>query len=71
MEKIKDTSEIKEKLENLREKLNIDIVKNIEYNSKEGYENLLATSRELDDVIINYIKSFNKLAWNILCLDIK
>ncbi|AJG98205.1 hypothetical protein LF65_01600 [Clostridium beijerinckii] len=62
MEKIKDTSEIKEKLENLREKLNIDIVKNIEYNSKEGYENLLATSRELDDVIINYIKSFNKLA---------
>lgn len=60
MEKIKDTSAIKEKLENLREKLNEDIIKNIEYKSKEGYENLLATSRELDDVIVDYIKSVNK-----------
>lgn len=60
MEKIKDTSAIKEKLENLREKLNIDIVKNIESNSKEGYESLLAISRELDKVIVDYIKSTNK-----------
>ncbi|WP_039657432.1 hypothetical protein [Clostridium tyrobutyricum] len=60
MEKIKDTSAIKEKLENLREKLNIDILKNIECNSKEGFESLLATSRELDNLIVDYIKSANK-----------
>lgn len=60
MDKAKDTSAIKEKLENLREKLNKDIVKNIEYKSKEGYENLLVTSRELDKVIVDYIKSVNK-----------
>lgn len=60
MEQIKDTSAIKEKLENLREKLNIDILKNIEFNSKEGYESLLATSRELDNIIVDYIKSANK-----------
>lgn len=60
MEKINDTIALNEKLEKLREKLNIDILKNIDCNSKEGYENLLATSRELDDVIVDYIKSVNK-----------
>ena len=60
MEKIKDISAIEEKLENLREKLNMDIVKNIECSSKEGYENLLGISRELDAVIVDYIKSVNK-----------
>ncbi|NOW06733.1 hypothetical protein [Clostridium beijerinckii] len=60
MDKAKDISAIKEKLENLREKLNKDIVKNIEYKSKEEYENLLVTSRELDKVIVDYIKSVNK-----------
>ncbi|MDU6038652.1 MAG: hypothetical protein E6Y83_09945 [Clostridium butyricum] len=60
MDKVKDVFAIKEKLENLREKLNKDIVKNIEIKSKEGYESLLVTSRELDNVIVDYIKSVNK-----------
>lgn len=47
-------------MEKLREKLNKDIVRNLEYKGKEGYESLLATSRELDDVIVDYIKSVNK-----------
>lgn len=60
MDKSKDTSAIKEELENLREKLNKDVVKKIEDKSKEGYENLLATSRKLDNVIVDYLKSVNK-----------
>ena len=60
MDKSKDTSAIKEELERLREKLNKDVVKNIEYKNIEDYESLLATSRELDNIIIDYIKSFNK-----------
>lgn len=60
MDKSKDTSAIKEELERLREKLNKDVVKNIEYKNNEDYESLLATSRELDNIIIDYIKSFNK-----------
>jgi len=60
LDEAKDISIIEEKLENIREKLNKDIVKNTEYNSKEGYESLLATSRELDNVIVDYIKSSNK-----------
>lgn len=60
MDKVKDIIVLKEKLENLREKLNKDIVKNIELKSKEEYENLLVTSRELDKVIVDYIKSVNK-----------
>ena len=59
MEEVKDTFVIKEELERLREKLNKDVVKNIECKNNEDYEKLLATSRELDNIIINYIKSFN------------
>lgn len=59
MDKVEDTVVLKEKLENLREKLNQNIVKNINCKSKEGCENLLAASKELDDIIVNYIKSFN------------
>lgn len=60
MDKAKDIFAIKEKLENLREKLNKDIVKNIELKSKEGYESLLVISREVDNVIVDYIRSVNK-----------
>ena len=52
LDKTKDISENEEKLEILREKLNKDIVKK-EYKSKDGYESLLATSRELDNVIVD------------------
>lgn len=60
MDKSKDIVTIKDKLEDLREKLNKDIGENIEYKSKDGYESLLITSRELDNVIVDYIKSVNK-----------
>ncbi|NOW06671.1 sporulation protein Spo0E [Clostridium beijerinckii] len=60
MDKIKYIFTIERKMEKLREKLNKDIVRNLEYKGKEGYESLLATSRELDDVIVDYIKSVNK-----------
>ncbi|AJH01929.1 hypothetical protein LF65_05412 [Clostridium beijerinckii] len=60
MDKVKDIFTIENKLENLREKLNKDTVRNMEYKSKEGYESLLDISRELDNVIIHYIKSVNK-----------
>lgn len=49
---------IKERLENLREKLNDDAVKNIECNREKENESLLVISRELDDVIIDYIKNY-------------
>jgi len=54
-----NTSELKEVLENLREKLNKEVTKNVMHTSKE-YKNLLIISRRLDDVIVNYIKSSNK-----------
>lgn len=50
----------KEELENLREKLNKDIIKYVENKSKEEYKILITLSRKLDDVIVSYIKSFNK-----------
>ncbi|HIG0358591.1 TPA: hypothetical protein ACX96Z_000147 [Clostridium sporogenes] len=60
MNKVMDIFTIEEKLESLREKLNKDITKNIEDKSKEEYENLLVTSRELDNVIVDYIKSVDR-----------
>jgi hypothetical protein len=60
LNKAKDTFAIKEELERLRERLNKDVVKNIEDKNNEDYESLLATSRELDNIIINYIKDFNQ-----------
>lgn len=57
-----NTKYIKE-LENLREKLNEDIVKWIDYRNKEEYKDLLVKSKELDEVIVKYIKSFNKQIW--------
>lgn len=50
---------LEEKLLSLRKKLNEDIIKNIGNGSKEGYENLLSTSEELDEVIVRYIRSVN------------
>ena len=44
---------LEEELEDLREKLNTDIVK------EEYRRSLLTTSRKLDDVIVKYIKSSN------------
>lgn len=60
LNKVMDIFTIEEKLESLREKLNKDITKNIEDKSKEEYENLLVTSRELDNVIVDYIKSVDR-----------
>lgn len=60
MDKTKDTVTIKEELESLREKLNKEIVKNIEYKRKEWDESLLVASRELDNLIVDYIKSVKK-----------
>lgn len=59
MDNTGNTSELKEVLENLREKLNKEVTKNVMHTSKE-YKNLLIISRRLDDVIVNYIKSSNK-----------
>lgn len=57
MDKINEPPIIEEELEKLREKLNNNIVKIIKYMSDEEYENLLAISKKLDEVIVNYIKS--------------
>jgi len=51
------TFTLKEQVENLREKLNIEAVKNIKDSSKAEYEGLLDVSKKLDDVRVNYIKS--------------
>jgi hypothetical protein len=55
--KVEDTLALKEELENLREKLNIDVIRIIKDKTQEEYESLLNISRKLDDVIVNYIKS--------------
>lgn len=52
-----NTEYIKE-LEELREKLNNDVVKYIEHRNKEKYKELLAKSEELDYVIVKYYNSF-------------
>jgi hypothetical protein len=52
-----DLVSIREKMDNLREQLNDDISKNIESGRNNGNEALLARSRELDDVINEYIKN--------------
>lgn len=52
MNTLKDIKE----LENLREELNNDIVKYLRHRNKEEYADLLAKSKELDDVIVKYIK---------------
>lgn len=59
MDNTGNTSELKEVLENFREKLNKEVTKNVMHTSKE-YKNLLIISRRIDDVIVNYIKSSNK-----------
>ena len=55
--------EYTEELEKLREKLNNDTVKYMENRCEEKYKDLLAKSKELDDVIVKYINSFNKQVW--------
>lgn|GEM_PF-2345435 len=60
MSKLKTVFTIEAELENLRDKINGDIIKNIECQSEDAYENLLVTSRELDNVIVDYMKSVNK-----------
>ncbi|RMC96523.1 Spo0E family sporulation regulatory protein-aspartic acid phosphatase [Clostridium autoethanogenum] len=51
---------MKEKIENLREKLNNDIIKNVECKDIEKNKDILAASEELDNVIVDYIKNFNQ-----------
>lgn len=58
MHETEDTFELKEELENLRGKLNIEAAKNIKDINKDEYKGLLDISRKLDDVIVKYIKSF-------------
>jgi len=60
LSKLKTVFTIEAELENLRDKINGDIIKNIECQSEDAYENLLVTSRELDNVIVDYMKSVNK-----------
>ena len=60
MDKLEDTLALEEELENIREKLNKDIIKYMEYTSEVGYRSLIDISRKLDAVIVNYIKSSNK-----------
>lgn len=55
-----NTSKDTKELEKLREELNSDIVKYLRHRNKEDYADLLAKSKELDDIIIKHIKSFNK-----------
>ncbi|OAA90755.1 Spo0E family sporulation regulatory protein-aspartic acid phosphatase [Clostridium ljungdahlii] len=60
MNEVKNRLTIKEKIENLREKLNNDIIKNIECKDIERNKDILAASEELDNVIVDYIKNFNQ-----------
>lgn len=60
MDKVKGILVLEEELENLREKLNKDVIKNIRNTSVGAYKNLLDISIKLDDVIVNYMKSYNK-----------
>jgi len=60
LDKLEDTLALEEELENIREKLNKDIIKYMEYTSEVGYRSLIDISRKLDAVIVNYIKSSNK-----------
>lgn len=60
MDKLEDTLALEEELENIREKLNKDIIKYMENTSEVGYRSLIDISRKLDAVIVNYIKSSNK-----------
>ena len=55
-----DTRALEVELENLRQKINKDVIEYMEHTSKEGYERLIDISRKLDEVIVNYIKSSNK-----------
>ena len=60
MEKVKGILVLEEELENLREKLNKDVIKNIRHSSVAAYKSLLDISTKLDDVIVAYMKSYNK-----------
>jgi len=57
---MKDKLVLQEELENLREKLNKDFVRYIEDRNKEEYKNLLSLSKELDEVIVAYMKNSSK-----------
>ena len=52
--------EYTEELEKLREKLNNDIAKYMEDKCEDKYSDLLYKSMELDEIIVKYIKSYNK-----------
>ncbi|OOM14638.1 hypothetical protein [Clostridium saccharobutylicum] len=55
-----NNAKYEKELEDLREKLNKDVVKYIEHRSKEEYKDLLTKSRELDEAIVKHIKSLKK-----------
>lgn len=56
MDRAEEILVLKEEVENLRDKLNKDVTKNLKYMSKEKYKSLLAISEKLDYAIVNYIK---------------
>lgn len=60
MDKSENISLLEEKLENLREKLNHDIIKYINHRDDEDYNNLLTKSEELDDIIVKHMNTYNK-----------
>lgn len=60
MDKVEDIHVLKERLENLRDELNKDVVKNIKHSNNGKYKRLLAISRKLDDVMVSYIKISDK-----------
>lgn len=60
MEKVKGILVLEEELENLREKLNKAVIKNIRHSSVGAYKSLLDISIKLDGVIVDYMKSYNK-----------
>jgi hypothetical protein len=60
LEKVAEIHIVEEKLFSLREKINKDIVKYIENRSTEGYNKLLSMSKDLDEVIVSYIRISEK-----------
>lgn len=54
---MKDKFVIQKELENLREKLNNDFIRYLDDRNEEEYKNLVFTSKELDKLIVDYIKN--------------
>lgn len=60
MDKAEEIYMLKKEVEELRDKLNKEVVKNLKHMNKEKYKKLLAISTKLDYAIVNYIRSSNR-----------